>query len=166
MLLFEAVKVEPAQKKILEFNEALQGNFSGTLTEKELLYFDSLCKVLSKPELFHSSEIDSAPQAVLTKLLEFPIDKLFPVLDIFRIFLCHNAASKFFSGSDAGASYVALLLNCLDNAASPKAVILLALRCFSNFFKSMSGSQTAFLRRGDIMDKARKHLTHPDKNTR
>ena len=103
---------------------------------------------------------------VMDKLLEFPMEKCFAVLDLFRIFLLHNSASKGFSGSDGGANYTGLLLNCLDNANAPKAVTMLALRCFSNFFKSMSGSHTASLRRADILDRAKKHLTHPDKLTR
>ena len=91
MLYYEAVKVEPPQKKIKEFNEALKGEgFAGALDDKELGYFDNLCKVLSQPQYFHSSEVEERQIAVINKILEFPLDKVFPGLDLFRIFLLHN----------------------------------------------------------------------------
>ena len=47
-LYFEVVKIDPPKNKILEFNAALQGQgFAGVLDEKDLSYFEMLCKVLS-----------------------------------------------------------------------------------------------------------------------
>ena len=43
---------------------------------------------------------------------------------------------------------------------------MLALRCFSNFFKGASGSHVAFKRRSDILQRAQYYLTHADKNVR
>ena len=102
----------------------------------------------------------------MNKLLEFPIDKVFPALDLFRIYLCHSSSAVCFNGSDAGAKYTSLLMSFLDNPKAPKAVTMLALRCFSNLSKSLAGANTFYNRRKDIMDRARKHLTHQDKNTR
>ena len=92
MLYYEAVKIDGPQKKILEFNTALtEEGFTGVLVDKELTYFDGLCKVLSKPEFFHSSEVEERQLATLNKVLEFPLDKAFPGIDLFRIFLLHNS---------------------------------------------------------------------------
>ena len=98
MLYYEAVKIDGPQKKIHEFNTALkEQGFAGVLDDKELQYFDAACKVLSAPQYFHSSEIEERQIAVINKVLEFPMDKVFPGLDLFRIFLCHNGASYCFS---------------------------------------------------------------------
>jgi hypothetical protein len=103
---------------------------------------------------------------VIDKILEFPVEKVFPSLDLFRIFLCHNSAASLFNASDAGASYIGLLLSLLDKPNAPKAVTMLSIRCLCNLSKSMAGQAVFTKRRIDIMDKARKHLSHPDKNTR
>lgn len=114
-LYFDAVKIDPPKNKILEFNAALQAQgFAGVLDEKDLAYFESLCKVLSQPQFFHSSEIDERWIAVLNKTLEFPLDKVFPALDLFRIFLCHNKASFCFNQSDGGAYYLGICLALLQ----------------------------------------------------
>ena len=113
-LYFEVVKVDPPKNKILEFNTALQGQgYAGSLDEKDLEYFEKLCKVLSQPQYFHSSEIDERWIEVLKKTLEFPMDKVFPCLDLFRIFLCHNQASYCFNQSDGGAFYTGMCLALL-----------------------------------------------------
>ena len=136
MLHYEAVKIEPPQKKIKEFNEALKGEgFAGVIDDKEMGYFDNMCKVLAQPAYFHSSELEERQVDVINKMLEFPIDKVFPALDIFRIFLLHNEASKSFSKSDAGAWHIGLLCDLLDRPQAPKAVTMLTLRCLSNIFK-------------------------------
>ena len=47
-LYFDAVKIDPPKNKMLEFNAALQAQgFAGALDEKDLAYFEALCKVLS-----------------------------------------------------------------------------------------------------------------------
>jgi len=51
-LYYEGGKMDAPQKKILEFNTEL-----GSLTDKDLIYFESLIKVLSAPQFFHSSEV-------------------------------------------------------------------------------------------------------------
>jgi phospholipase A-2-activating protein len=88
-IFYDAVKIEAPRKKILEFNEELK-----VLDEKDLIYYDQACKVLGQPQYFHSSDVGPAQIHVIKKLLsEFPSDKLFPVFDLYRIFLMHPCSS-------------------------------------------------------------------------
>ena len=50
ILYFDAIKIEGPQKKIIEFNTALKGEgFAGVMDEKDEVYFQKLCEILSKP---------------------------------------------------------------------------------------------------------------------
>jgi hypothetical protein len=51
-LYYEAVKVDGPKKKILEFNQELQ-----VLQEKDLIYFESLIKVLGATQQYHQTEV-------------------------------------------------------------------------------------------------------------
>lgn len=66
-IYFDSVKIDAPQKKILEFNAEL-----GKLNEKDLTYFELCCKVLSKPEFYHSSDVGPYQIEVIKKLLDFP----------------------------------------------------------------------------------------------
>lgn len=128
---FDQVKIEPPQKKILEFNNELN-----RLVDKDLVHFESCCKTLSQPQYYHSSSVGPASVDVIKRLLEFPNEKLFPCLDLYRIFLLHPNSSEGYSGSDGGAHYLSVLLGQLTDPNVPKANIMLALRCLCNLFKN------------------------------
>jgi hypothetical protein len=103
---------------------------------------------------------------VLKRCLDFPADKLFPALDLYRVYLLHPASSEGYSGSDGGAFYLSVILNPLMQPGAPKNNILLALRCLSNLFKNQSSQHTAIKNRQKIIDAASSFLSHEDKNVR
>lgn len=154
-IFFDQVKVDMPQKKILEFNSEL-----GRLVDKDFTYFETLCKTLSQPQYFHSSQILPASVEILKRLLEFPADKLFPCLDLYRIFLLHPYSSEGFSGSDGGSYYLAILLAQLqgDPQSVPKANVMLAVRCLCNLFKNQSSQHTMIKNRQRIIDAVAGHL--------
>jgi hypothetical protein len=154
-IFFDQVKIEPPQKKILEFNAELNKLF-----DKDLIYFESCCKVLSQPQYYHSSSVGPASIEVIKKCLEFPADKLFPALDLYRIFLLHPNSSEGFSGADSGFVFLSILLSPLLDPNAPKANIMLALRCLCNLFKNQSSQHAALKNRQRIIDAASSHILH------
>ena len=154
-IFFDQVKIEPPQKKILEFNAELN-----KLVDKDLIYFESCCKVLSQPQYYHSSSVGPASIEVIKKCLEFPADKLFPALDLYRIFLLHPNSSEGFSGADSGFVFLSILLSPLLDPNAPKANIMLALRCLCNLFKNQSSQHAALKNRQRIIDAASSHILH------
>jgi hypothetical protein len=75
----------------------------------------------------------------MIKLLELPVARIFPVLDLYRIFLIHPDASCHFKKYEDGKSRVYVMINCLNDKNATDPTIMLALRCLINIFKDMNG---------------------------
>jgi phospholipase A-2-activating protein len=96
-LFYEQVNVDAPEKKIREFNEELK-----SIEEKENMNFNRLLKVIRETHLYHSSELLKAEWDVFKKLLKWPKKYIFPVLDLFRMFLLHSQASEMFKVFEHG----------------------------------------------------------------
>lgn len=72
----------------------------------------------------------------MKNLLEFPITKVFPSIDLYRIYLLHPDSTVEFTKSDMGASQIATLCSFLGNKQAPVAVQMLTLRAMCNLFKN------------------------------
>lgn len=129
--MYEQVKLDGCKKKILEFNAELN-----TLEGQELIMFESMIKVLSATQNYHSSEVSPQMLRVIDKLLAWPIDKAFPAMDLFRIYLLHPTSYEPFAASDAGAPYIQAMLRFIAEPQNPKALVMLALRGLNNLFKN------------------------------
>lgn len=81
-MFFMTGNMDGAKKKILEFNQELN-----LITE--MVYFDGLVDTLGKPQNYHSSDIGVKQLEALRLALQFPIDKVFPCIDLYRMFLAH-----------------------------------------------------------------------------
>ena len=68
-LFFDVVKLDGCKKKILEFNQSLN-----VFSEKDMIYFESLFKVLSSTATYHQSEVSPQQLEVIRKCLDFPIE--------------------------------------------------------------------------------------------
>jgi hypothetical protein len=95
-LFFEANNVAGPKKKILEFNEELK-------KISDLIQFESFCKVLGEPQYYHSSSIGVKMHECMKQLLDFPVAKVFPCIDLYRLYLIHPDSTAEFTKSDMGA---------------------------------------------------------------
>ena len=68
-----------------------------------MIYFESLTKVLAAPQNYHRTEVSPQQLRVIDKLLAFPIEKAFPCMDLYRIYLLHPTSYEAYAASDAGA---------------------------------------------------------------
>lgn len=95
-LFFEACNVAGPKKKILEFQEEFAKlSFP--------IQFEMLCEILSKPVSYNSPDIGLQMHETMKQLLDFPKDKVFPCIDLYRIYLLHPTSSMEFTKSDMGA---------------------------------------------------------------
>ena len=62
-----------------------------------------LCEILSKPVSYNSPDIGLQMHETMKQLLDFPKDKVFPCIDLYRIYLLHPTSSMEFTKSDMGA---------------------------------------------------------------
>ena len=132
-LAYEAVKIDGPKNKILEFNTA--DNF---MDDKELKHFEGLCAALSNKDNFFNTKINDYHTALLTKLIQLPVDKVFPCLDLYRIFLLHPDATQHSKKFEEGANHVYSLCSPLSDQKASDPAKMLALRCLCNLFREQT----------------------------
>jgi len=158
---YDAAKMDGIKKKILEFNAELN-----VMEGQDLVYFESLCKVLENTQNYNRSEVSPQQVKLIDKLLTFPLDKAFPCADLYRVYLMHPTAYEAFAGSDAGISYIQGLIRFVNSANNPKNLILCTLRAMNNLFKNMASQHVAFINRQKIVEAVTPHLVNADKLVR
>ncbi len=72
----------------------------------------------------------------MKQLLDFPVAKVFPCIDLYRLYLIHPDSTAEFTKSDMGAQQIGVLISFLTNKQAPSAVHLLSLRALCNLFKN------------------------------
>lgn len=158
-LFFEAININGPKKKVLECTDAF-----AKITYP--IQFESLCEILGKPVSYNSPEIGVQQHETMKQLLEYPLDKVFPCIDMYRMYLCHPSSSIEFTKSDMGSAQVSIMLRFLSEKNAPNAVYMLALRCLCNYFKNQSSNHVAIYRRAAVFDAISPYLYSADKNTR
>lgn len=102
----------------------------------------------------------------LRELLTYPVPKLFPCIDLYRIFLLHPQSNVEFTRSDMGSKEMAMLLGFLGEKGAPNAVYMLTLRAMANLFANQASQHVALRRRQQVFDAIAPFLESADKNAR
>jgi hypothetical protein len=160
-LLFDSINIAGPEKKIREFEEELK-----TIEEKEQKNLTRLLKVVGEKQHYHTSELYKQEWDVLKKLLDWPNKNVFPVLDVFRMFLLHSQASEMFKVFDHGAEYLYKFLSMLSNKNELAANQLLCLKCISNMFKHPSSTFVLVSKYEMVIDAVVDYLSHENKGIR
>ena len=82
--------------------------------------------------------IVSLLECVLLKkmLTKFPSSKVFPVLDLYRMFLMHPNSSENYKVFEFAIEYLNIIIGHLRDESSQQATHLVALRCLVNLFQN------------------------------
>eukprot|EP00826_Nyctotherus_ovalis_P045440 TRINITY_DN5034_c0_g2_i2.p1 TRINITY_DN5034_c0_g2~~TRINITY_DN5034_c0_g2_i2.p1 ORF type:complete len:575 (+),score=171.27 TRINITY_DN5034_c0_g2_i2:380-2104(+) len=140
---YDSVNVDNPQKKILEFNEKLKEDAKlkpFTLASFEETSLNGLLTTLKNTGNYHLSKIDESRFELLsTKLLKWPLEQVFPVIDVVRMLLMHPGAQAFFGTYDKGAEFLTNIIRCLKPEASDP-LLILSLRTLCNMFEGPSTS--------------------------
>lgn len=128
---------------------------------KELKTFERLCASLSDKNNFWNTKLDVAENELLNKLLALPIQKVFPCLDIYRIFLIHPNSTLHYKKFEEGVSHLYTLMGILDNKESGDPAKMLALRCIVNLFKDPSAQFILREKRQKVIACISPHLSNP-----
>jgi len=148
-LQFKDGKYEPLQKKIMEFNDQVPATLK--MEGLDLQYFSDAVEKLRDQGVraeFKQVEVE----VIHIKLIEWPAQYLFPVMDLWRLFALHPRSSDFFKTSDRGAPMLAKICGLLTPDA-PDPLTMCALRYLANLF-CFPTSRTAVFYRRDIVLKA------------
>lgn len=103
---------------------------------------------------------------VMSKLIVWPTDKVFPCLDLYRIFLLHPDATLHFKKFEDGAAHLAAVASVLTESGAADPAILLSLRCIVNMFSIQSANFVLRERRQKVIDAVSGQLKHAKANIR
>jgi len=132
-------KAEAVEKKVMEFNDALAAGGATSalaLTAEEAALVRQLIAVAVDKDSM-ARPPPAAYDLIANKLLKWPQDKLFPVLDVLRMLITNMFAAKHFGGGAESnlLSAVAAVTSGPSGQVAP-ATRLMALRLYVNAFKS------------------------------
>ncbi len=137
IIIYETGNFDGLTKKLFEFNEEMKET-PLSLKETEQARLHRILAILKDVGNYHTYEISELEiEVITTKLLKWPLDKLLPVLDLFRLFLLHPRSEKLYSGLDSGLGYLTLLCQVIRSTQSD-VIITLVLKVFSNMFQQIS----------------------------
>ena len=156
---FDAVKIANCKEKILEFNEETK-----MIDEKHFKNLNNIVEVVSDKSNYHSSKVYKTELEMIKRFPKWPMDKIFPVLDLFRMFLVHPQSSELFKVVDHGAEILIGLLCILQEKDIAIPNHLLSLRCIANVFKHPSGIFVLESRMEKVMNVVIDYLSHENKN--
>lgn len=149
-LFFDTGKPEAAEKKILEFNDALNdGDTEKKMDHIEKMHFNEAIQKLQKK---HGSKDMRAVERDLIwrKCGGWDEDKLFPVLDLWRLYLLRADSCEMFKGTDRGYSIIQSILRMLKSNLNTPLGIGCA-RCLANIFSSFTNRASLFERRVPVL---------------
>lgn len=158
-LTFKDGKLDPVHKKLLEFNEQVPENLKMVT---DLQYFnDAVVKLRDEgiKAVFKQVEFE----VIHEKLIEWPQQYLFPVMDLWRHFALHDRSCDAFKGSDRGAPIFAKVCSFLTPDA-PDPLTMCTLRYIANLFAWPTPRTAAFTRRDLILKAIAPSLTSANKN--
>ncbi|CAK9034831.1 Phospholipase A-2-activating protein (PLA2P) (PLAP), partial [Durusdinium trenchii] len=159
--VFKDGKFEALQGKILEFNQQVEEELRLDPVDTQ-----HLIEGISKLKMGVSTELrDCEKEIIVKKLGKWPNDKLFPVVDLWRLLLAHPSSSDFFKGSDRGTSYILQVLNLLAvDINSPLG--LCAARYLANLFIYQTNKYAAFDKRELVLNGVEAAISSTNKHTK
>lgn len=89
-------------------------------------------------------------EVIHVKLKEWPQDRLFPVIDLWRLFLVHPQSADYFKGSDRGTPFITQVVNLLTSDASGP-LGLCASRYLANLFIYQTNKYAVFDKRDFVL---------------
>lgn len=157
MLVFDAAQFEGILKKILEFNNALQSsmeNQSTSLTDVEMSRIEEVVKILKDTSHYHTSSLSDGDIALVIRLIRaWPIDKIFPVVDLLRMIILHpDGAETLLKHLSDNDDVLLELTKKVTGVSSLAANLLTTIRAVTNLFKSSIFHDWLQRNRAEILD--------------
>lgn len=168
MLVFDAAQFDGILKKISEFNSTLisdLGKKSLALTELEISRLAAITKILKDTSHYHSSKFLDVDIALLLQLLNsWPVEMIFPVIDIVRMIVLHPDGSALLLKHVTEANDTLLeLLQKVTTSPLP-ANLLTSIRAVTNLFRNSCYYPWLLKHRGEILDAFSSFYSSSNKN--
>ncbi|OAY25488.1 phospholipase A-2-activating protein [Manihot esculenta] len=169
MLVFDVAQFDGILKKIKEFNDAFlsepdKRNLS--LSELDISRLGAVIKILKDTSHYHNSKFADVDIALLLKLLKsWPVDMLFPVIDVLRMIVLHpDGASVLLKHvEDESDILMEVIKRVTINSPLPPN-ILTSMRAVTNLFKNSCYYNWLLRHRSEILDAFSSCYLSPNKN--
>jgi hypothetical protein len=102
----------------------------------------------------------------MAKLIKLPTAKVFPCLDLYRIFLLHPDSVCHWKKYETGGSNLYTLLGPLTDPLAGDPAKMCALRCVSNLFREQTAVYILREKATKTIDCIKNHLANPKANVR
>jgi len=159
---FKDGKFEALEKKILEFND--QVDESLRLPPVDIDHLKTAIEIL-KTNSMSKQLRDCQREIILDKLGAWPLDKLFPVADLWRLYLVHPQSCEIFKGSDRGAAFIAKIVGLvIKDVNTPLA--LCCTRFLANMFIHQTNRYALFDKRDYLLEKLEPAFKSTNKHTK
>ncbi|CAE7481324.1 lub1 [Symbiodinium sp. KB8] len=159
--VFKDGKFDAIQGKILEFNSQVEESLK--LDPVETAHF---AEGVTKLKTGITTELrDCEKEIIIKKMGKWPNEKLFPVVDLWRLFLAHPNSSDLFKGSDRGTAYIMQVLGLLSSDINGP-LGLCAARYLANLFIYQTNKYAAFDKREQVLKGIEAALGSTNKHTK
>lgn len=159
--VFKDGKFDQLLGKILEFNDQVADELR--LDPTDVMH---LKEGISKLKLGVSTEIRACEKEIVhIKLGQWPNDKLFPVIDLWRLYLTHPASADIFKGTDRGTAFLSQAVRLLGTDPNG-ALGLCCARYLANLFIYQTNKYAAFDKRDYILRALQPIISSTNKHTK
>ncbi|KAK9108785.1 hypothetical protein Sjap_016845 [Stephania japonica] len=157
MLLFDVAQFDGILRKVAEFNNSLLSNLKQAhlaLTEIELERMKAVVKILKDTSHYHSSKFSDADMVLLLKPLKsWPIEMIFPVIDVLRMMVLHpDGANLLLKHNEDGNDSLMEMILRVTTAPVLNPNLLTSIRAVTNLFKHPCFCQWLQRSRSQILD--------------
>jgi len=164
-LVYDTVKLTKVEPKLMEFNDQLPEGTSLDSKEKESIA--KLVQTLGATSRYHVSTVQDKEVLVILKILrEWPIDKVFPAIDILRVVMIHPDGSEKVGKGSHFQNIIDIILQRAMEGKEEVAISLLTLRFLCNSLKVASCRAAILQSLSNVLDCVSDHMSSPNKNIR
>ncbi|KAM7479274.1 hypothetical protein LguiA_027487 [Lonicera macranthoides] len=156
MLVFDVAQFDGILKKVAEFNNALlsdpeKKNLS--MTEIDISRLGAIARTLKDTSHYHTSRFSDADIILVLKLIKlWPLEMIFPVIDILRMIALHpDGAAVLLKHINDGNDTLMELIQKATKSPLP-ANLLTSIRAVTNLFKNSCYYPWLLKHRGEILD--------------
>lgn len=125
-----------------------------------------MIELIKNKPFYHSSKVSKQGYELVRKLLKFPADKVFPSLDIYRMFLMHPQSSEHYKLFEIGIEFLSTIISFLKDERSSQATQLTALRCIANLFFNSASVYLMLQKRQFVLDNISQFVFSDNKSVR
>ncbi|KAG0631249.1 hypothetical protein M758_1G238100 [Ceratodon purpureus] len=157
MLFFDTAQFEGITKKLTEFSAAWaaeEAHKELALSQADTLRIQAMIATLKETSRYHASSFADVDFKLLTKMaLQWPVENIFPVLDLMRMMLLHPQCAAHFANEATTGNDV--LLEALRRATGEPVLIpnlLTSARVAVNAFKNSALRNWSAKNRSEILD--------------